>query len=345
MRSTYSSGRETLVPLVRDNPRVSSFRYTLGLVDYVLGSSFFGFGRYDEALASYQSALENVGGVVRENPTEERYQSPGVSGILLSTGELHRIMGNLGPALTTMKSSLEVQEALTAKNPESLMNQVNLAMVHRSIGNVQVEGGDARTGIASARRALAILEPLLEKNPQHIMVLSELYPAKLTLGAGLRLEGQIDEALRWYQRAEAHLTSLLTPDPSNEEYRVQLALCLARISALERSLGRTADASGSWERAHALVEKTPHELPERLFSLAVIRSVHVPLIAGKGADAETRRHTESDQALEPLQQAAAKGFRNVVWLRQDPDLEPIRSRTEFQALIQTMQNERKTSAP
>ena len=147
---TLRPARELLEPLVRDNPRVSSLRYALGLVDYVTGSALLGLGSQDEALRSYRRALEELGQVARENPTEEHYQSPGLAGIYLSMGELYRSLGDLAAAGDSMRASLKIQAEATQRNPGSLGNQVNLAMVHRSLGMIEAESGDAAAAIVSA---------------------------------------------------------------------------------------------------------------------------------------------------------------------------------------------------
>ncbi len=337
--------RDLLEPLVHENPRVSRFRYALGLAHYVAGSCLLATGRPDDALNSYGKALEEMSRVARENPAEERYQSPGLSGIHLSMGEALRSTGELAASLRSMRASLEIQENSTAKDPESIMNQVNLAMVHRSIGNVQVEAGDAAAAILSARRAVEILERLVKSNPRNIMVLSELYQARLTTGAARRRDGQTALALGAFRQAETDLKFLISQDPSNTEYQAQLALCLARVCALERIQGRRDEASRCEEQARALDEKTPHDLPDRLFNLSVIRSVRIPLLTGSAADLEALRRKTTSQAIEALNRAARAGFRNAVWLRTDPDLEPIRARPEFQLLIENLEKPHRSRTP
>jgi hypothetical protein len=48
--------------------------------------------------------------------------------------------------------------------------------------------------------------------------------------------------------------------------------------------------------------------------------------------AQTAR-SYADQALTRLRVAVAKGFTNAEHLKKDPDLDPLRSRTEFQKLV------------
>ena len=326
-------------PLVRENPRASLFRYNRGLVNYTGGSCLLGLGRQDEALASYQRALEDIGQVARENPTTERYQSPGLAGIHLSMGEAYRSIGDSASALRSMEASRVIQEVATRKNPESFVNKVNLAMVYRTIGSVQAESGQAPAAIASTELALAILLQLAKDGPKNIMFLSEIDQGRLTMGYAYRTSGNASESLKWYRQAEADLRELSSQDPSNAEYQAQHGLCLARISAVERTMGRMSDAVSTWEKARDVVAKIPVNLPDRMFIAAVVPSIHIPLIVEKGEGAERRRRQDAGRAIESLKKAVAMGFRNKVWLEADPDLEPIRSRADFQALLRSLQKQ------
>jgi hypothetical protein len=48
--------------------------------------------------------------------------------------------------------------------------------------------------------------------------------------------------------------------------------------------------------------------------------------AGDGA-------AELDQAMAVLHEAVVAGYRNLTWMRRDPDLDPLRARTDFQLLL------------
>jgi hypothetical protein len=55
-------------------------------------------------------------------------------------------------------------------------------------------------------------------------------------------------------------------------------------------------------------------------------------VAGSGVPASERR-VELDTALALLRRAADAGFGNVYWMRRDPDLDPLRARPDFQAMM------------
>jgi hypothetical protein len=68
-----------------------------------------------------------------------------------------------------------------------------------------------------------------------------------------------------------------------------------------------------------------------LYGLACVRA-----LSAEGLSGAARRH-EEDLALQALQQAVAKGFRDVGHLKQDSDLKVLHGRPEFQQLVRDLE--------
>ena len=71
--------------------------------------------------------------------------------------------------------------------------------------------------------------------------------------------------------------------------------------------------------------------------LALVRSLHIPLIADEGSQEESLRREEGDRAIDALRRAFAMGFKNRIWLEGDPDLDSIHSRADFQSLVRSLE--------
>src|SRR5262249_12322836 len=100
------------------------------------------------------------------------------------------------------------------------------------------------------------------------------------------------------------------------------------------SAGRAADAVANWRRALASDERSRSSYNEVLY---VLGACHARLggIAGiAGSDLSAAEGAaELDKAMAMLHRAVAQGYRNVTWMRRDADLDPLRSRPDFQALM------------
>jgi serine/threonine-protein kinase len=58
--------------------------------------------------------------------------------------------------------------------------------------------------------------------------------------------------------------------------------------------------------------------------------------AGSGMTASEGR-AEADRAMEWLRRAVAAGYQHVALMRKDPDLDPLRSRPDFQLLMMDLE--------
>lgn len=84
----------------------------------------------------------------------------------------------------------------------------------------------------------------------------------------------------------------------------------------------------------AIGERLRSPFGETLYYLASCHAVlgGVAGAAASGLSAEEGQ-AERDQAMDTLRRAIAAGYHNGAWMRRDPDLDPRRSRLEFQLLM------------
>jgi hypothetical protein len=109
---------------------------------------------------------------------------------------------------------------------------------------------------------------------------------------------------------------------------------LKGLGATQQTAGQPADAVASWQRAVASGEQARSRTSWTLYFLAgcharlggIAGTTGTGLAASEGA-------AELDRAMVVLRDAVAAGYRNVTWMKRDPDLEPLRSRPDFQLLM------------
>ena len=146
--------------------------------------------------------------------------------------------------------------------------------------------------------------------------------------------GELPEALQSARRGIAAARKLVASSPELTEPRVRLAYALTAEGRVNEKLGRRAEAAGSLREAIATMESMPLAArnPVDDYSLACKHALLAGVLAASPLAAREAR-AEADWAMDALRRAADRGYRNLSNMRSDTDLEPLRPRPEFQALL------------
>jgi tetratricopeptide (TPR) repeat protein len=138
--------------------------------------------------------------------------------------------------------------------------------------------------------------------------------------------GRTAEALKEIEPAAAILERVVAEHPGMTGYRNDLAFAQMNLARAHRVLGRPADARRALERTHSIYERQPPDVMT-LYNLVCTESLLSGLAKGSERDAYAVR------AVATLRRTVAAGFRDVNSLRTDSDLDPLRSRPDFQTLL------------
>jgi hypothetical protein len=122
--------------------------------------------------------------------------------------------------------------------------------------------------------------------------------------------------------------------PIVTDYRSGLAFCLSELGRAWRHDRRPADAVDSLRRANALWYHLPIVPQDACIYLVRNHALLAALATepGSGLSAADARD-EAERAMAALRQGVGAGYRDLAILRTDPDLNPLRSRPDFQALM------------
>jgi eukaryotic-like serine/threonine-protein kinase len=98
--------------------------------------------------------------------------------------------------------------------------------------------------------------------------------------------------------------------------------------------GRPADAVLAFRDAIEILEGLANPSPGDLYDIACCQSLlaGAAVEAGSGLTVAAGR-AEADKAMERLRRVIAAGWSQAAWMRTDADLDPIRSRPDFQLLM------------
>jgi hypothetical protein len=103
---------------------------------------------------------------------------------------------------------------------------------------------------------------------------------------------------------------------------------------LQQEAGRTAEAADAYRKAVAIMERLSTLTPVSHYDLACDHALLSGVAGRPGSGlAAAEGQAEADRAIHWLRKAIAAGFRNLAWMRNDTDLDSLRSRPDFQLLM------------
>jgi serine/threonine-protein kinase len=285
-------------------------------------------GRPEDAERSIRDALSRM---------EKLNYEPKVALVQADLGRLLFDVGKSAEGRALLERAQATQERLGARGRAGR----DLAATYTTLGNLQEAEGRPTEALDLYKKALAIYEDAAARNPGPYFQ-AELARALNNLGLARAHAGKPDEGLRDVMRGEKIRARLLADQPSNIEYRADLARSyyhLARIHSLSRAVDQ---ANASIRKAEELYVGIPPKGPEDIYFRACMRALRSGL-SGTGKPQEvlspSERHEQkqdADEAMALLKRAAAAGYANPTRFKTDPPLESIRSRPDFQELVRSL---------
>jgi serine/threonine-protein kinase len=291
-------------------------------------------GNPTEAWTDLQSSLElQPGGRRFQSPKDalDVARDPKTKSNLFSAATCRQI-GELGFHLNDVDTcrgwygrALELGLEGVKKTPNSDDAKRSLALCYWSLGDLELQTGNAAGARKPYLQAHQILETIHVGNPDSADAQRNLAMACYRMGtAHLRL-GELPESEKCYQASLQVRQELAKLEPQNAYNQINLALALARC-------GQHIQAA---EQSKKLRTRAPDD-PGVLFIAASTYALCSAAAAnGPSKDAELQvRYANS--AIDAINQAVACGYRDIVALEQDPDLDPVRNEGRFLEIIEKL---------
>ena len=125
----------------------------------------------------------------------------------------------------------------------------------------------------------------------------------------------------------------------------------ARIynASILKQMGRPSEAIEAYREFVKIYEPIRYKDPVNKYSLACAQASLASLLALRpgeqsGAEADSVA-SHLDRAMEGMRSAAAAGYRRTAAMRKDPDLEPPRTRRDFQLFMMDLEFPERIFAP
>jgi serine/threonine protein kinase/Tfp pilus assembly protein PilF len=366
----YRRALALFAKLASDFPTVPEYRQHLASSQHNLGILLMDLGKRPEAEGHYRRALALQAQLAADFPTVPEYRQD-LARSHTNLGTLLRDLGKRPEAEGHYRQALALKEQLAADLPTMPQYRHDLANSHLSLGQLLFLLGKPAEAEAEFRRAITLLEKLVADLPTVPAYAVELGNCYFYLGQLVRNVGEDAASLGWFAKAIAVLQQTLRRGP---DVRARQCLCLShakRAIALTR-LGKQADALPDWDRAFALAEGVLGPLcclwraeyraylgehRKATAEAEAILQVSPPdadvlasaayvfaAAAGKAGDGALGE-AYAARAMALLKDAVTKGYQDVADLKQDPNLERLRARADFQKLVADLEAKQKPAPP
>ena len=351
--NTFLHGREIMERLVAIHPELPAYRLQLGHMLLNIAEIKGRQGKLDEAIDLAERALKIESQLNVEGPESLE------SRIALATA--HGTLGkfwrqnpaDLPVAIASYQQAVELREAITRQHPQLVDQSYQLALELSSLGNLERELGQFAVALEHLSRSLHVYERIAGMCPGVTDYQEGLGTICNTTSDLERKQGNQTEALALAEKAQKLFDRLVAEHPENASYRRGLAQSYSHLGRLRSQAAEIAAPLRSFQRAVDLLESLQELDAHDSYNLACNIALCISLITRKNtAQSGPQELTKGDRmrcqiygdrAIESLKRSFRGGFLNPQILEDDTDLDALRNRVDFKALLKEIEEAQLTN--
>jgi serine/threonine protein kinase/WD40 repeat protein len=145
------------------------------------------------------------------------------------------------------------------------------------------------------------------------------------------------EAIRDLQQARDRLRTMHQFAPRDGQVASYLAISLGFLGSALKNEHRTAEALASFKESCQVLEAIRQPTAVDLYNLACSYSILTTLVEpGSPPPTSAEREALAERAMATLRRSVAAGMTNVAAMERDHDLDPLRERPDFRALMREL---------
>jgi serine/threonine-protein kinase len=284
-----------------------------------------------EAQYYYQTALQQRLALAKQDKNNSEAELA-VANSYLMVGGASFWLGKEAAARRYYDQALEIYRRRAKENTANLGIQKGLGFALQRLGDLELRTKRLEQAAEDYGAAKDIYARLTKEDPSNVGYQEDLARAYYDLGTAAACAKNPTEAEKNFRESLATRQKRADADPDDVALKKDLMITLAR--------------AGDHKQAAKIAEEI-RRLPEDGGSLVEVAGCYALCVLAvsrvkqeHNSETDVLRKDYADQAIRALQQAVTQGYRNVVNLKTEPDLDAIREQPEFKALLENVQNPR-----
>lgn len=330
-RKLFESSRDRLRKLTQAHPETSRYAGSLGWCLNNFGLQHTVYAELEEATECFLESIETLERVSNRYPSVAQFRLDLAGGYSLYSDTLLDLK-KIEDARQAAENAIRILQSFVDDNPESNDFLWSLGGAHKALANIYLTEKKTEQAADSYERCLDTWQQVERiRSSSAEFYVSHLNGFRLAAAYGSGLVGKKSEE---YWQLAVRLNERQFPAETNTKTQSEglSSLFCIRISGL---LPRAA-----FDEAIEVIESVCNK-PEfsddvASYNLACAFSI----VAIALSEDDPRRLQCCDRAMQLLQDAASKGWRDTGLSEQDPDLNALRSRPDFQEWLTRLRGEK-----
>jgi tetratricopeptide (TPR) repeat protein len=334
-RRAFEAAREIRWKLARDHPSVAAYQSDLARSHNNLGNLLHDTGAPAEARRAHEAALEIWQRLARDHPTVAAYQRD-LAASHNNLGVLLRETGAWAEARRAYEAALEIWQRLTRDRPDVADYSSSLGSALGNLALIDIVDRRFAEARDRLREAIVHQKKAFASNPNHPAYRRPLADHLALLTHVCSALGDVETLAQTYAELEELAAQVSNPGLAEIASRAADGLMIGLISRARDGMPEDVlkRLTSLLDRAETLSAQNRYNLA---CALAVCAEEFQKAPDGESSECVQRVEELVARAVELLRSAHASGFfaeaRNRSLLRDDADLNALRSRADFRALV------------